>query len=545
MAKLNPGQLPSLREDGGLFRELDVLERLRIDLPDGYEIFHEVNWHSIHDGVDRHGEVDIVVLSPDGNVLLMEVKAGQVLLREGGIFKRYGQQEKDVARQCRVQYAGMVARLKQAGLHPYLSNCLVLPDYQVPVGQVVSIPREHIIAADEYDQLASRVQALLVGGGGTAVVEDVRRFLANEFKISPTIAILRDQLHGATQRLSDGLAGWVPRISHPSGVVHVQATAGSGKTQLALRLLEDAATANESALYVCYNRQLADTIARIAPARSIVACFHELAVEYYRRHRGEPDFSNSEIYKVAVDAYHQDSENFSPKYDLLIIDEGQDFDPQWVASLLPLLKPSGRLYLMGDEAQRLYDREAFDLPDAVMLNCNDNYRSPRAVCQVINALGLVAPAIISKSPYQGDLPEFLQYDSETSLIEQTEQAVENLLKQGFALMDIVILTGHGRSKSILLNRESIGSFTTRRFAGTYTRNGDPVWSDGELMVESIYRFKGQSAPAIVLSELDFTDLTERERRKLFVGMTRAQLNLQVVISEQSVACFASVLRQPL
>ena len=375
MAKLNPGQLPSLREDGGLFRELDVLERLRSGLPDGYEIFHEVNWHSIHEGIDRHGEVDIVVLSPDGNVLLMEVKAGQILLREGGIFKRYGQQEKDVARQCRVQYAGMVARLKQAGLHPYLTNCLVLPDYQVPVGQVVSIPRERIIAADEYDQLASSVQTLLVTGGGTTDVEDVRRFLCNEFQISPTIAILRDQLHGATQRLSDGLALWVPRISHPSGVVRIQATAGSGKTQLALRLLENAAAEKESALYVCYNRPLADTIARIAPARSIVACFHELAVEYYRRNRGEPDFSNPEIYKVAVDAYHQDSENFLPKYDLLIIDEGQDFDPQWVASLLPLLKHSGRLYLMEDESQRLYDRDTFDLPDAVMLNCNDNYRS--------------------------------------------------------------------------------------------------------------------------------------------------------------------------
>ena len=132
MANLNPSQLPSIREDGGLFRELDVLERLRLGLPDGFEIFHEVTWHTIHEGNDRHGEIDIVVLSPAGDMLLMEVKAGSVLLREGGIFKRYGQQEKDVARQCRLQYAGMVARLKSAGIHPRLINCLVLPDYRIP-----------------------------------------------------------------------------------------------------------------------------------------------------------------------------------------------------------------------------------------------------------------------------------------------------------------------------------------------------------------------------------------------------------------------------
>jgi hypothetical protein len=40
MATLTTSQLPSLREDGGLFRELDVLKRLRLGLPDGYEIFH-------------------------------------------------------------------------------------------------------------------------------------------------------------------------------------------------------------------------------------------------------------------------------------------------------------------------------------------------------------------------------------------------------------------------------------------------------------------------------------------------------------------------
>lgn len=46
MATLNPSQLPNLREDGGLFRELDVIERLRVGLPDGFEIFHEVTWHT-------------------------------------------------------------------------------------------------------------------------------------------------------------------------------------------------------------------------------------------------------------------------------------------------------------------------------------------------------------------------------------------------------------------------------------------------------------------------------------------------------------------
>jgi hypothetical protein len=541
MAQLTPSQLPSLREDGGLFRELDVLERLRLGLPEGYEIFHEVLWHTVHEGKDHHGEVDIVVLSPSGNMLLMEVKAGQVLLRDGEIFKRYGQKESNVLRQSRVQYASMVSRLKEAGIHSYLTSCLVLPDYHVPLGQVVSIPRERIIAADEYSLLSTRVQALLATGSGTSDVADVRHFLRNEFKVSPTIATLRDQLHGATERLSDGLAVWVPRISHSSGVVRIQATAGSGKTQLAVRLLDNAAAVKESALYVCYNRPLADAVVAIAPTRVMVASFHELAVEHYRRHHQEPDFSKPDTFQLIADTYSQDSESFTPKYDLLVIDEGQDFEPQWVQSLLTLLKPTGRLYIMEDEAQRLYERDSFDLPEAVMLTCNDNHRSPRAVCQVINALDLVMPAIISKSPYQGELPEFRRYDSDALMVTQTERAVNSLLEQGFDLTDIVILSAHGRSKSKLLKTDRIGQFTTHRFTGAYSREGNPLWSDGELKVESIYRFKGQSAPAVILSEVDCAELTEQERRKLFVGMTRAQLNLQIVLSTQAEACIAAAL----
>lgn len=218
MAQLNPSQFHNLREDGGLFRELDVLERLRIGLPAGYDVFHEVTWHNVHEGIDRHGEIDIVVLSPTGNMLLMEVKAGQVVLRSGELFKIYGQQERDVLRQYRLQYAGMVARLKQAELHPYLVNCLVLPDYNLPLGQVVSIPRERIITADEYDQLSTHVQSLLNVDNGSTDREAIRSFLCNQFKVVPSITTLRDQLHGATQRLSDGMAVWVPRITHSSGV---------------------------------------------------------------------------------------------------------------------------------------------------------------------------------------------------------------------------------------------------------------------------------------------------------------------------------------
>lgn len=45
----------------------------------------------------------------------------------------------------------------------------------------------------------------------------------------------------------------------------------------------------------------------------------------------------------------------------------------------------------------------------------------------------------------------------------------------------------------------------------------------------------------MLSELDFDALTDIERRKLFVGLTRAHLAVELVLSPRAEACLARAL----
>lgn len=72
MAEISPC-FPLKRTDAGLQRELAVLENLSQCLSDSFESFHSVGWHSLVDGVDRHSEIDLVVLTPAGNILFIEV----------------------------------------------------------------------------------------------------------------------------------------------------------------------------------------------------------------------------------------------------------------------------------------------------------------------------------------------------------------------------------------------------------------------------------------------------------------------------------------
>jgi hypothetical protein len=46
---------------------------------------------------------------------------------------------------------------------------------------------------------------------------------------------------------------------------------------------------------------------------------------------------------------------------------------------------------------------------------------------------------------------------------------------------------------------------------------------------------------VVLCEVDFEILTERDKRKLFVGLTRAQMRVDVVLSERAARALIDLL----
>lgn len=68
-----------------------------------------------------------------------------------------------------------------------------------------------------------------------------------------------------------------------------------------------------------------------------------------------------------------------------------------------------------------------------------------------------------------------------------------------------------------------------------------MYSDGEVLLETVYRFKGQAAPCVILTEVDFEEFDEIARRKLFVGATRARMHLTLIVSERAAGKLMEVL----
>jgi Nuclease-related domain len=239
----------------GAHRERDILLLLQQGLPDSFEVFHSVAMSAVHQGEQKFGELDVVVLAPQGHIVLLEIKSGEVSITANGITKGYAGKRKDVLKQVHAQRIATISRLQGEGLgHVRVSQLLVLPDYQVQAG-TMAYPRECIVDALELDDLCQRIRHNVPTHSINAADRlRVIDFLENKFQLHPDVSSYVGQLERTSVALSDGLAIWVPRITSSAGVYTVQASAGSGKTQLAVALLREAVAKGERCAYVCFNR---------------------------------------------------------------------------------------------------------------------------------------------------------------------------------------------------------------------------------------------------------------------------------------------------
>lgn len=71
MAQIVPSGWRELSAIGGAQRELETLSWLAEHLPDEYTVYHGVHWTRVEKNVSTYGEVDFIVLAPNGHVLLI------------------------------------------------------------------------------------------------------------------------------------------------------------------------------------------------------------------------------------------------------------------------------------------------------------------------------------------------------------------------------------------------------------------------------------------------------------------------------------------
>ena len=538
VAKIFPSDWKSLDARGVLGRQIETLKLLEGALPKRYTVYHGVHWTRVAQGGSVFDGIDFVVISPAGRIVLIEQQVGLLSETSDGLVKLRAEQKKSVPIMLGRAAASLAARLTQAfGEASFaIEEMLYCPDYLVRDPSIAGVPPDRIVDASRRDQLPALLRQL-------APVEEaplpsqprLHRFFCDLLELVPDAAALRDRRAEWVTRLSQGLATWGMAIEMEPHRVRVIGTAGSGKTQLALRILERARERGQRALYLCYNRPLADHIGEIAPAEATVLTYHQLCGRAVADDGEATNFSSPTVFKDLERRFASVTQSAVAPFDVLVIDEGQDFAAEWVAPLFRQANQHAAIWWLEDPLQNLYQREAVPLPGFVTLRAPSNYRSPRDIVMLLKAVLGEDVGFDAASPFESAEIALASYNNKDELIEETKRAITQALQAGFSRSDIALVSFRGREQSLLAGLESLGPHRLRTSTGAYDLLGNPVFSEGDVMFESLYRFKGQSAACVILTELDFDEIDTRVARKLFVAATRASMQLMMVASSSAAA----------
>ncbi len=533
----------------GQQRELDVVEALVHDLPQDWQVFHGIPWQNDVNGFLQLGEWDVVVVSPAGHLAILEIKAGEIDWTPKGLVKCYaGTGRKNISSQCRLQHQAMIQKLRKAGIDAYVAHALVLPDASVPANaETAHYPRSRIVDAVAMPHLGTLHGEWL---RSTPIdpqrVAKVSAFLRDELRLAIDPRAFAGALRSTTIALQAGLASTLTRLELPAGsALCIQAVAGSGKTLLARQWLEQARRRGTRWGYMCFNRMLADALrASIPEAAADIATFHERAISALRRQRKTTehlDFTDSRTFDAAVTALAQDRD-WAQGLDGLILDESADLKPEWFAALRRSVSPDTRWLVLLDADQRVHPHTLgtapwweTELPQAIRFSARENFRSPRALVETLNLLELTGEPLLSHHPFAGEPPEFEVYpdDDPAALLRATETVLERWFADGIAPQDVAVLSFQGRGHNAILAQDTLAGCRVRRFTGQFDAQGAPQWSEGELLVDTVLRFKGLSARAVLLTETDWAQFDESARRRLYVALTRAEWRAAVVLSERA------------
>ncbi|HMB73016.1 MAG TPA: ATP-binding domain-containing protein [Gammaproteobacteria bacterium] len=540
MARLLPSDLSAAALSGANEREIDTLKRLGKELPNDYSVYHSVHWSKYGKNGSAHGEVDFAIINRSGDVLIIEQKNGPLEETESGLLKRYNNGAKCLNSQIERNTWNLKDRFKDRvsnGRDLSLDHLLYCPDHRIVRIDAPGIDRSRTIDATSDGKLIERISELLGPGVDTDDnwTEIVCDYFGQSFRIVPDVSSYVSSQARSYTSMVEGLAETIDKLEFSPFRLRVVGTAGCGKSQLALDYCQRQVKAGQRVLMLCFNRPLADRLRNLAPAEAIVDTYYgfckrtleTLNSDVKVRPIQEPGF-----WRVVQDQLVGVDIPDDSLFDALIVDEGQDFKQEWWEILHLFVRPEASVLWLEDPAQNLRDTDEVALDEFVTLRESANFRSPATIAEYIR--GVLDIDFVQRNELPGMGVHVETYATNEEQKKIVTHRINELVKAGFRHEEIAIVSCRGLSSTGFSDCEKLGSVPLRKFTQHYTADGEQIYTDGKICFDSIYRFKGRQAPAVILVDIDETvNGQDLARRILYCGMTRATVRLEILVDQES------------
>lgn len=525
--------------------ERRVHEALRTGLDESFVVFHSVSWHGR--GRKPDGEVDFLVAHADLGLLVIEVKGGQIGIdpRRGTWLSKDGQGEihdiKDPYDQALTAKHELIREIGAdrrwlSGRDVLIGYAVTLPDTVVGDDRLPRAKPEITFDRHDLPRLGERVVECLTywkevdkrrSPGVNGINSLVEMYGTPRLYKLPLSQLLEEDERKIIELTNQqyGLLGMLGRRRHAA----IAGCAGSGKTLIAFEKARQLALSGREVLFTCFNRSLAAHLRKSmeVPKGLVIQHYHAFCSDLVRAAGQTPPpeiTPGTEEHAKWLAASAADVlATTGGSLDAVIVDEGQDFEPAWFATLRAALTdgPDGLFYVFYDDNQRLYSQagipEWFGEPYELTVNCRNTER----IGQLVK--GLYQGAEMTLSSVQGREVVYGTYsdDGPSQAVPRLTDMLRNLRKAGARPQDIVVL-GPRRDGPIWQRRD----FEEWRL---YSRTED----DGNVYYDTIHSFKGQDSRIVILVELELAgkavaDDPTRFDELLYVGCSRATTQLVVI-----------------
>ena len=157
--------------------------------------------------------------------------------------------------------------------------------------------------------------------------------------------------------------------SKPNVIQKISGVAGSGKTTSAALRAAISANNKKKVLVLCYNitikNFLKDEVEKTIYSQNELIDFfhfHDFCKAYRENNKisYKTNILNEESDDNSIDEiknHKEQNKDYSINYDVIIIDEGQDFKKNWYDFIRKFLNPNGEILIALDQKQNIYNRE--------------------------------------------------------------------------------------------------------------------------------------------------------------------------------------------
>lgn len=483
-------------------------------------------------------EADFLIFDPQFGIMVIEVKSGNIKYKNGYWYQNEKPCTDPYDQACEFMYSlRRLVKKKFLGEMIPVIAIVWFPSFILSASERKSLPpdMEEFTVLDGKDancppnQLRQRIEQIFqqwqlrsgyVLKANPGISDRVKNVLIPELNLVQSLNPKKEE--DSYFRLTSEQSKVLDFI-HDEDRVAIGGSAGSGKTLVAFEQAKRYAAEGFKTLFMVFNKALRLSLSANTNIANLEISHWGSFIYKYAKNSNTEERTQAFLGKI-------ESGNLKLAYDVLIIDEGQDFEQDWIAALELSLSNQSRIYVYYDNKQTIQNNKT--IPDwiknsQVRLNLNRNCRNTLEIATTAHAFVDAKARMFSE--IHGPKPVWIQ----------TEEIIEDLRKflvaktAEYSMHEIAIISLLGDFES-MATKTGLKNFGKNKGISIFQDVSENPREEEKVIISTVRKFKGLEADVVIITDLKLSDkiLTEEEmldlKKRIYTACSRAKKELYII-----------------